>query len=127
MLPGNITKYYRIRQKSTGLYFSGIKVIPPLTKKGIPSKAIIIPRKVRRQCKYEAEYLSGDMVRLDEYDNLICQLEDAVHCGCNFDGNDLELELYMIQTAPLGGEEDLKDKLSEFGQDRLAKILTFGK
>ncbi len=112
---------YRIRQKSTGLYLCNFKVIPPLTKAGVPSKAIIIPRNKRRLCGYEPVFVP-DCVPLDydrlEYIITMCTKHNKL------DSSDLELETLTWNHVP--NDRDLQKTMSEIGQEVLAEKLKHG-
>lgn len=112
-------EFYRLRQKSTGLYLYGTRTAPPLKKDGTVSKAPrslwgkkgrVLPHFVPDYPPQTLEALSNDIRR-------VMKLSEVV-----LDQEDLELEIAIPKPAP-----DSKDRLAEIisniSQDILAEKL----
>lgn len=112
-------EFYRLRQKSTGLYLSGTRTIAPINKDGTVSKA---PRSLWGKRGRVIPYFT-DNVSPVTIDGLINEIRRVMRWSkIELDQQDLELEITTTMPDP-DSEQKIEDIISEIGQELLAEKL----
>lgn len=112
-------EFYRLRQKSTGLYLYGTRTAPPLKKDGTVSKAPrslwgkkgrVLPHFVPDYPPQTLDVLNNDIRRVMKFSEVV------------LDQDDLELEV-MVPVPAVDSKDKLAEMISNISQDILAEKL----